>query len=301
MSEGKREDLLKDVKEGKGRGKDQKAGSGAATWAYRIVMTVLILIIAFSAYKVVSIRMRYSKGTEAYDNFAELAGAGSSGPSKKARDKKEQKLTYLNIDWQALQAEAYDAGWLKAWIRQPFDRINYPVVQGGDNDYFLDHLFTGEYCYKGSIFIDYRCEAPFEQFNTVIYGHRMRDYTMFWSLNQYFNDSSYYAQNPVMDLYTPAANYEVQIFGAAHVDAADGYIYNMNFPDDRSKQDYLDWISANNQLAGYTGGVSVTPADKLIMMSTCTRQNDDKRLVVWGKLAPLPGAPGDEVKPSIVP
>lgn len=244
-------------------GKREKRGRGIL---YRVVIIFLLLIIAFSLYKIGTILYEYYAGTQQYKEMQRLAGTGDSSFSGE-------------VDFDALQKENED---VKAWIYSADTVINYPVVQGEDNQYYLYRMINGEWNGKGSIFIDYRCENPFEDFNTVLYGHRMKDGSMFHSLIEY-RDREYFEKHKKMMLITRDAKYELYIFGVVTI-ASDSDMYKFNFQSEGERQAYLDRIEENSEI---DTGVSVSADDRIVMLSTCTYEFEDARLVVYGKLAEM--------------
>ena len=245
---------------------------------YYVIMIILFAIMGFSGFKVYKIASEYKQGTSVYDGIAEDVGAA---PREQAH--LDMRLT---LDWDKLSEKNSD---IVGWIRSQGTVINYPVVKGIDNEYYLTHLLDGTRNNKGTIFLDMRSADPFNDFLTVMYGHRMKDKSMFYLLGEYFEHKStpYFLEHPVIELYTPEKDYDIQIFGAAVIDSRDESLYNFRLYEKEEKQRYIDWIFAHNELAGYDNRVSVTTSDHIVMMSTCTLQgsaNDNNRVVVWGKL-----------------
>jgi len=229
---------------------------------FKIIIAVLVCVICVSGYKVGTILWQYHQGDKAYKQVEKVAG------TEKSNDK---------VDFAAL-AKKYKN--VKAWLYNKGTVINYPVVQGDNNSFYLTHMVTGAYNGRGSLFIDYRNQKPFTgDFLTVIYGHRMKDGSMFHSLIEY-RDHSYYEKHPVMKLTTPSAKYDVVIFAAVTI-PAESSKYKFSFSSTAEKQAYLNWIQGKTELKT---GVSVSPSDKIVMMSTCTYEFDEARLVVYGKL-----------------
>lgn len=243
--------------------KKEKKKSGIL---YKIVMTILICIIIFSGVKLGKIFYEYYKGSKVYDGIADLAGVADGMDVK--------------INWEALEKENPD---IVAWLYCKDTVINYPVVQGTDNTFYLNRMFNKDWNVKGTLFVDYRDEAPFENFNTVIYGHRMKDGSMFKCLGEYRDTEGYYKKHKKMKLYTKEKQYELQLFGAATI-PSDSDMYNMWLTEDGEKQEYINWILENNEIPGYDGSVQVSSSDKLVMLSTCTYEFENARLCVWGKL-----------------
>ncbi len=243
--------------------KKEKKKSGLL---YRMILFILIVIIAFSLYKIGTILYEYHVGTKEYDSVQELAGTQAESFTGE-------------VDFDALVKKNKD---VKAWIYSKDTVINYPVVQGKDNQFYLYRMINGQYNGKGSIFIDYRCENPFSDFNTIIYGHRMKDGSMFNSLTKY-REKDYFDKHKKMMLITRDRKYQVQIFGVVTI-AADSDKYRYRFSGKEDKQAYLDWIMANSEI---DTGVTASTGDKIVMLSTCTYEFDDARLVVYGKLAEM--------------
>ena len=260
------------------RSKPKKKKSKVGDYIYRIIILILLAIMGFSGFKVYTIYGKYKKGTTVYEDIAEEVGADVAHLDMR-----------LNLDWVKLRAKNSD---VQGWLRCTGTVINYPVVHGADNDYYLTHLMDGTVNDKGTLFIDMNCKNPFDDFLTIIYGHRMRDKSMFYLLGEYFEerDKAYFLEHPVMELYTPKQDYELQIFGAAVIDSRDASKYNFSLYEEEDKQAYIDWIFEHNELVGYDNRVSVMPTDHIVMLSTCTLRgsaNDVNRVVVWGKLVPM--------------
>lgn len=242
-----------------GKRKKKKKG-GALFW---IIVVILLGVIIYSGSQVGKILWEYYQGTQQYKEVAETAEIKEKGDD-------------LSVNWRKLMAK-YDN--VKGWLYSKGTVINYPIVQGEDNSFYLYHMINGEYNGKGSLFLDYQCEQPFRQFLSVIYGHRMKDGSMFHSLIEY-RDHAYYEKHPKMLLVTPDESYDVLVFAAVTI-PSDSVMYNMWFEDEAALQAYLDWIREHTELVT---DVDVTIQDRIVMMSTCTYEFDEARLVVYGKL-----------------
>ena len=104
----------------------------------------------------------------------------------------------MKVDWDGLRAANPD---VVAWLYVPMTGISYPVVQGGTNDEYLHKSFTGEYRYAGAIFLDSENAKSFTDRNTILYGHNMRDGSMFASLNSLSEEA--FAKDPWIWVLTP--------------------------------------------------------------------------------------------------
>ena len=257
---------------------EKKNKKGIAVWFYRILIFALLGVMAFSGYNLYKIYSEYHEGTVIYNDLADEVGAG------KGKDTDGR----LQIDWIALKDKNADT---IAWLRCKDTPLNYPIVQGDNNDYYLYYTYSGEENGKGTIFVDVNVERPFLDFNTIMYGHRMKDGSMFKTISKYFGSegADFYEEHPTMELYTPEKDYDVYIFAAVTVDATEMEWYRMDFKDDDGvenpelKREYLDRVRSGNERPE-ADKVDVGINDRIIMMSTCTAQLDHRREVVWGKL-----------------
>ena len=103
------------------------------------------------------------------------------------------------MDFSSLQAINPE---IIGWINGKGTRIDYPVLQTDNNDYYLRHMYNREYSLNGAIFMDCRCSKDFSDKNTVIYGHNMRNGAMLEDLEKY-KEQVFYDSNALMMLYTP--------------------------------------------------------------------------------------------------
>ena len=228
---------------------------------YNIVTLILIVIIVFCLFKIGKILWGYYEGTKTYDNVAKIAGISSKDSD--------------HIDFDKLLEKNPDT---KAWLKLKGTNINYPILQGASNDTYLYRMFDGKYNRKGSLFIDYRVENPFQDFMTIVYGHNMKDNTMFSHLMEYKNQD-FYKKHPKMLLYTPSKNYNMYVIGAMYIDAAAPQ-YKLFF-NESEKSSYVNWISSNSVIKTDEVG---SPQDKIVMLSTCTNVDENGRFIVFGKL-----------------
>ena len=252
--------------------KRSRKKAGVGTWIYRGVMLVLLAVMLFSAYRVAAIFTGYASGTKVYDDVA-----GNVAP-------KGEESGRLNIDWEALLAQNDD---VVGWIYCPGTVINYPVVQGEDNDYYLEFLINGEWNAKGTPFVDAFCPSPFNDYLTIVYGHRMKDGSMFASLLNYFSDTKYFGEHPTLELYTPSGNYDMEIVSGAKVDSRDGSVYTFGDKTPEQRQEYANMVMAANRIMGFDKDVTLDGSERLVMLSTCTPESDDMRFVIWCRLIPM--------------
>ena len=179
------------------------------------------------------------------------------------------------VDFDRLHAVSEDA---VAWLFAPGTLINYPVAQAEDNDYYLHRLLDGTEAGGGTLFADYRCSADFSDYNTVIYGHHMKNGSMFASLLGY-RDSAYYAAHPVMYLYLPGTRCTLELIAGYTTDA-----YDIAYSVPATKEMRDEIISQALGKSSFISGVTAGGEDRIVTLSTCSYDYDDARYVVIGRI-----------------
>lgn len=200
--------------------------------------------------------------------------------SKVAQDLKDLEIgtRYIcPIDFEELWKVNTD---IYAWIEIPDTSISYPIVQSDtDNAYYLNHTIEGQEGYPGSIYTENYNAKDFTDYNTVVYGHNMKDGSMFQGLHEY-EDSQYLKEHPYVTIYTPEQRLEYQIFAAvaySDIHILDGYDFSAK----EQRQLYLDSIYASrNMSSSFDESVNVSADDKILTLSTCIGGEPDRRLLV---------------------
>lgn len=180
------------------------------------------------------------------------------------------------VDFESLQAINPD---IIAWIFIEGTNINYPVVQGPDNSYYLHRLSDGSYNGAGSIFMDYRNESDLSDRNTVLYGHHMKNGSMFQNITKY-KDPSFYEAHPVCLIMTPNGNYKLEFF-AGYVIDMNSQAWKMEFESD---EEYTRWLEDAISKSTFTSTIKPTAQDRVVTLSTCTYEYSDARYVLAGVL-----------------
>lgn len=192
--------------------------------------------------------------------------------------KQEEGPEYVSpIDFEELQKLNAD---IYAWIEIPGTAINYPVVQSPDDDgYYLNHTIEGQEGYPGAIYTECQNAKDFSDYNTVIYGHNMKDGSMFMGLHAY-EDPQYLQEYNKVVIYTPEHQYTYQIFAA--VIYSDSHILNSyDFENEEERQLYLDSIYASRSMqSSIDDSVEVDTQSKLLTLSTCIGGQPNQRFLV---------------------
>lgn len=236
-------------------------------WVLLILIYFCFAIAGLAAFQVASLLASYAAGKRVYEALPmpqEISGEYAA------------ETPTFTVNFEALATINPDCN---AWLLCEGTALSYPVVQGEDNEFYLNHLFDGNKNSAGCLFLDAANQPDFSDRNNVIYGHAMKNRTMFASLANYENQE-YYEEHPVMRLLTPDASYQMQIF-AAGVVSLDARVWETGFETQEAFGLWLNAVSEQSQIK-----TTVTPdvSDRVITLSTCTYGNGDARFVVLGVL-----------------
>lgn len=255
---------------------------------YLIPVFFLLAVLIFSGYKVGSKLLEYKRSSKMYDQVAkEFVSVAEPEKEKNIKDDdvpfdtgmlEEETDFPLIINFEELRKQNSD---VIGWINLPDSRINYPVVQGTDNDYYLHTLLDGTYNFGGTIFLDCDCNRDFSTNNNIIYGHNMTDGSMFRAANQ-FKTQAFYDENPVMYLATPDTNYKLKVFSCfVTISESDAYRINLG-----SRSNYAAWLKDMKSNSAIETAVDPDPDYMTLMLSTCSYEYDNARTVVLCQMVP---------------
>jgi sortase B len=166
-----------------------------------------------------------------------------------------------------------------AWIDIEGTNIHYPVLQASDNDYYLYVSVYDEYADGGSIFMDYRNDPYFSDVNTVIYGHNMRNKTMFYDL-RFYQDQSYFEARPYISVKIDNKILTYQIYSVRVLNE----LYDYRTPNYGTEEENTTFIADTMSSSVITSSVKPQAADKILTLSTCLKANDTSRLVIHAML-----------------
>ena len=161
------------------------------------------------------------------------------------------------------------------WVVWENEDISYPILYSGDNSTYLDTSFDGKELDSGSIFLDGRNTFSFDDDHNIVYGHNMKNLSMFGKLRYYKEDDSYYDDHKYIQVILPDRIERYEIF-AYNTVKADSIVYNVSYD---SVEDYAEFINYICLASYNPTGIYVTTDDKILTFSTCT-SSDDKRFVV---------------------
>lgn len=244
---------------------DKSSGkkTSAATW---IVIAVAVIIIIIAAYNLIIISKDYAEDANLYESLRSYTtAAGNSADGVLS--------THNVIDFEGLKAVNPD---IIAWIEIPGTDLSYPVVKTNDNQYYLTHGFDKEERKSGAIFTDASAGADFTDTNTILFGHNMKDGSMFAMLHNY-EKQAYFDQHPSIEIYLPdGSTKEYRIFSAYTTsDDSDAYLAGL-----WDKKIFNDYVASAINNSIIESGVYPLYGDNLITLSTCVTGDSSSRFVV---------------------
>lgn len=249
--------------------KKKTGGGGKGSILGNIVLVIAVLVFCVSAFQLFRIMSGYYEGRKEYDHVKELA--------VREEPAKGEEEAVFSVDFDALTEINPDTvGWIR-FSPEP-SQISYPVVQTDNNDTYLSKTFSANDNTVGAIFVNAYNNADFNDRNTLVYGHRMNDNSMFHDLAKY-EEKSFWEKNPYFYIYTPdGREIRYHIYAAGVVtDTSDTYL--TEFADDAAYQAFLDYTK---EASAYDTGVEVGVEDTVVTLSTCTKASDEHRMVVVG-------------------
>ncbi|MBQ9942259.1 MAG: class B sortase, partial [Christensenellaceae bacterium] len=225
------------------------------------VLPIILLVVSLCVFLVSGgvLLSNYLENQRSQDEVTELKKYVSVAQSTQDEDKDvqtEETEPLYAVDFDGLMALNPDVA---GWIISPGTVIDYPVMHTDDNDDYLRRSFSGEKNRCGCIFIDQDNAKGLADTNTVIHGHRMRDGSMFGSLDQYAKQS-YYEEHPVMYLVMPDGCYRLEIFAAYEARWDAGQTQKV-FADDAQ---FEEFITICREKSDISTSVVVKPGDKIV-------------------------------------
>lgn len=266
-----------------------------------IVMLAALAVFLYSGYTLYGFYKEYKKSSDEYDNLENSYAVDQEQESENIdnledddalqsisgqevrtvlEDGEEKTLPVLKnpIDFTQLLSVNSD---IVGWLRIRALDISYPVVQSKDNDYYLHRTFEKTDNFAGCLFVNSYNMGDFTDQNTIIYGHNMKNGSMFGKLKN-FSDPEVFKKSRYFWIFTPDFIYQYRIFSASVVDKT-GLTYQISFTDDEFDQ-FISRAYSNSVVDNQ--GVTVTKEDRIVTLSTCTG-DDSTRFVVMGKLAQI--------------
>ncbi len=222
------------------------------------VLTVLLLLIAFAGYAI-------------WDS-GQVYQAADSAQYMVYKPAEEDSVSFDEL--RILNPEVF------AWITVYGTHIDYPVTQGDDNAKYVNTDVYGDYSLSGAIFMDYRNDRGFQDFNHILYGHHMEKNAMFGDLASYA-EKSFFDVHPYANLYYDGKDHGLEFFAFIKTDAYDGSVFTPRVQGKEAQQAYLKSLLDK---AVYTRGIEVTEEDHILLLTTCSTDATNGRDILAARI-----------------
>ncbi|MDO4509384.1 MAG: class B sortase [Lachnospiraceae bacterium] len=262
----------------------------------KVIIVIASLAALTAAFMIFKTARDYKAASDEYDSLRQYASEEVSTTDtaekvsdikpielEEAEERKELKsnenredFPEMEVDFKALREKNPDT---VGWLYVGSCGISYPIVQGEDNDYYMNHTFEGTVNSSGAIIMDYRDDKYLKDWNTFIYGHNMKNGSMFGSLKKLLNDETLYDSDPYIYVYLPGYIYRYKIFS-----------YYKDMPESKmywtadTLQEYRQYIRDALSLSVRDLGVETSEENNMVTLVTCSGSGAGKmRFFVHGE------------------
>lgn len=262
----------------------------------KVIIVIASIAALTAAFMIFKTARDYKAASDEYDSLRQYASEEVSTTDtaekvsdikpielEEAEERKELKsnenredFPEMEVDFKALREKNPDT---VGWLYVGSCGISYPIVQGEDNDYYMNHTFEGTVNSSGAIIMDYRDDKYLKDWNTFIYGHNMKNGSMFGSLKKLLKDETLYDSDPYIYVYLPGYIYRYKIF-SYYKDKPDSKMYWTA----DTLQEYRQYIRDALSLSVRDLGVETSEENNMVTLVTCSGSGAGKmRFFVHGE------------------
>lgn len=246
----------------------------------KVLIAILLLAALSSGFLVLMEHLARMRAEQEYEKLAEMVQTTEAKTEEQAQEETpEPEEEYQSpIDFAMLESMNSDT---VGWIQVPDTPIDYPIVQGEDNDKYLHTDFEGKESVGGAIFLDFESDPDLKGRNNILYGHHMKNGSMFKALVNY-KDQEYFESHPYFTIYTPEEEIRLRVIAAYYGDA-DPQARRTRFSTEEDFDEFVDKMTSKCPFRIELEG----EIDSLYSLITCSYEFDDARTFVFA-------APADE-------
>lgn len=251
---------------------DNKKSRGRARG---IIIGILLVIMAVSGAMSIRGWLEDRRTQEQYESLAESVQETETEPEiteAETETEPEEEVYQSPIDFESLKQENPDT---VGWIRIEDTNIDYPIVQCEDNDFYLNHDFYGKESVAGAIYLDFESQGDFKGRNHILYGHNMKNGSMFKDVNRYKNEA-YFKEHQYFSIYTPEREIRLKAV-AAYYGEAKPIVRMTKF---KSQETFDAFVSEMIKPCRYGEEVSY-PVKSLYTLVTCSYEINDARTFLF--------------------
>lgn len=240
------------------------------------LLIFFIGVLLYSGYRLYGIFSEYYKGRSEYKRTSEEVvkeKTEAEGTEAGTDAKKKGETAPIEVDFAKLLKKNPDVA---GWIYCPKTVVNYPVMHGEDNELYLHHMVNKEYNFAGCIFEDYRNRRGQMDPATILYGHHMKDGSMFAMLHKY-TEQEYYDEHPTMWYLTPERNYRLDLI-MGYVAGEKDEVYSLFETTDQMRA-YLHKVEEKSTFEPKIK-YDLDRLNSVIVLSTCAYEFNNARYIV---------------------
>lgn len=253
-----------------------KGSKGGGLTPRNIIIGILLLVMVVSGIGVVREQIESRRQREEQERLAQLASQTTEEVviETETETEPETEPPYVSpIDFETLQAENPD---VVGWIRIPDTRIDYPILYDAEsNEKYLHTDFDGNESVYGAIYLDCDSEPDFSGWNNPIYGHHMKDGSMFKDVVK-FKDPEYFKEHQYFDVYTPERTIHLKAVSCYYT-GSDGIVRKTKF---KSQESYDAWLKERLEPCSYAEMPEVS-VGSVFTLVTCSYEMKDARTLLY--------------------
>ncbi|MDO5408433.1 MAG: class B sortase [Eubacteriales bacterium] len=253
-----------------------KGSKGGGLTPRNIIIGILLLVMVVSGIGVIREQIESRRQREEQERLAQLASQTTEEVVIETETEKEPETEppYVSpIDFETLQAENPD---VVGWIRIPDTRIDYPILYDAEsNEKYLHTDFDGNESVYGAIYLDCDSEPDFSGWNNPIYGHHMKDGSMFKDVVK-FKDPEYFKAHQYFEVYTPERTIHLKAVSCYYT-GSDGIVRKTKF---KSQESYDAWLKERLEPCSYAEMPEVS-VGSVFTLVTCSYEMKDARTLLY--------------------
>lgn len=230
-----------------------------------LFLVVGLTLIIYSGYNIFSTNKDYDDSNEVYDDLNKNYIHVLSDT--------DEWYNMAEVDFDSLKAINPD---VVAWIFFENEDISYPILYSGDDSTYLRKTLEGGSAIAGSIFLEGENNPDFRDCHSIIYGHNMKNLSMFGKLKYYIRVEQYYDSHQFFQIITEDRAYRYQIFGYETI-TEDSFAYSIGFEHDDSFGGFLQKLKGISMI---NSDIELTKEDSIVSLSTCSTSGEEYRFVV---------------------
>ncbi|MGN0157837.1 MAG: class B sortase [Brotaphodocola sp.] len=246
----------------------------------KLIILFLLIVMIVSGIGVLREKLESGRQQAEQEHLAQLAQQTTEAVKEQNETEAEttaqeetESLPYVSpIDFETLRIENPD---VIGWIQIPDTKIDYPILYAEDNETYLHKDFNGKDSVYGSIYLDCDSEPDFSGWNNPIYGHHMKDGSMFKDVVK-FKDKDFFKNHQYFEIYTPERTIRLKAI-SCYYSSSDGIVRKTRF---RDQDDFNDWLIKRLKPCSYAEIPNV-PVDSVFILVTCSYEMKDARTMLY--------------------